>query len=167
MAFLEDIALQARRSPLRAWPEVAEDHDGEQQDSEIGQQGEAGHLYQGVHDSSVTTAGTPDGATVRPRIAPSVFSPLTALGMHGRAVGGSARSTREREGGVVTGTVCSGRLSPAGLHDARGGEHEKRQAPTWLWYMVKSLAVSTVLVAAVMLVMSQGKVSTTDCRLLL
>lgn len=148
MAYLEDIALHARPSPLYAWPEVAEEQ--EQQDSEIGHLG--GHRCPGIHGNPVSTGSTADGATVQRRIESSAFSPLTALNLRGRAVDGSVMPTRDHQGGVVTGT---GRRS-SGLHDARGDGHEKQKLR--LWYLVKSLAAATALVVAVMLVISQGNV---------
>eukprot|EP00903_Cladosiphon_okamuranus_P019304 g17744.t1 len=148
MAFLQDIALRARPAPLHPWPEVAE----EEQDGEIGQEG-AGNQYHVTHDNVVST-GTPDAATVQPRTKSSVGSPLAALGMYGRAVSGLAMSTRDRNGGAVTGTMCSG-LLPPGLHDARGGGHERQRQP-WLWLVVKSLVIATTLVAAVVVIANQG-----------
>lgn len=155
MTFLKDVALQERSSPLHAWPEVAEEQE-EQRDSETGQQ--AGHQYQATGDNAVST-DIPDGVTVQPRIKSRVVSPLTALSMYGRAVGGPATSTRERHGGVVNRTACSGRLSP-GSHDAIGGGHEKQKQPR-LRYVAKSLAIGTAIVAAVMLVVNQEKVRVT------
>lgn len=152
MAFLQDIALRARPAPLHAWPKVAEEQ--EQQDREIGQPG-AGRQHQSTHDNAVFT-GTPDAATMQPRIESSVVSPLAALGMYVRAMRGSAMSTRDSKGGMVTGTVCPSRLSP-GIHDARRGGHERQRQP-WLWLVVKSLAIATALVAAVVMVVNQGTV---------
>lgn len=151
MAFLEDIARRARPSPLQAWPEVEEEHEQEDQMGQLG----AGHQHQDTHDNAVST-GTLDAATIPPRIESGFISPLMALGLYGRAVAGSTVSTRDHEGGVVTGTACSGRLSPC-LHDARGDGHEKHKQPR-LWHALKSLAIATALVAAVMVVINQGKV---------
>ena len=144
MAFLDDIALQARPSPLQAWPEVEEEHE---HDRETGQLG-AGHQHQDT--------GTPGSATVQPRIDPVVISPLTALGMYGRALSGSAMSTHDHQGGVVTAAACTGRLS-LGLHDARGNGHDKRKQSR-VWHALKSLAIATALVSAVVVVVNQGEV---------
>ena len=152
MAFLQDMARRARPEPLHAWPEVSEEQE-EPQDREIGQPG-GGHQYQGNHDNAV--AGTPDATAAQPAIESSVASPLAALGMYARAVSGSAMSRRERDGGVVAGTMRPGKLSPC-LHDARGDRHERQKEP-WLWNVIKSLAIATALVAAVVVVVNEGKV---------
>eukprot|EP00752_Nemacystus_decipiens_P018256 g16381.t2 len=144
------MTLRARPTPLQAWPEFGEEH--EHEDREIGQLG-AGEQHQGTHDNAVS-AGTADSATARPIIESGVISPLTALSMYGRALGGSAMSMVDHEGGVVTTTARSGRLSPS-LHDARGNGHEKLKQPR-LWHALKFLAIATALVAAVVLAINQG-----------
>lgn len=155
MVHLEDTALHTGPSPLYTRPKVADEQ--EQQDREIGLAGAAGHQPQDIHGNAVST-GTPDGATVQPRTKSSVASSLAVLSMYGRAVGRSLMPARDREGGVVTRTEGLGRLS-SGVYDQRGDGHEKRKQLR-LWYVVKSLAVTTALVAAVVLVISPGKVCT-------